>query len=107
MESPVFIKIDNYACQSSYGKYGTRKEANFACVSNPNCKFVLSNQCLYPNDFGHFKLCDYNSSLVLSTASCVYKKEDIDRSGNWKIQITIARLFYKFIRKCTDFIQLK
>ena len=97
MKSPVFEKIDNYACQSSYGKYGTRKEANFACVSDPNCKFVQSNQCLYPNDFGHFELCDYNSALVFSTASCVYKKEDTHRSGNWKAQITIERLFYEFI----------
>ena len=78
---PTFTKIDNYACQNSYGKYGTRKEANFACAADTKCKYVHSAECLYPNDFGHFELCGHDSDLVFSTPSCVYKKADINRSG--------------------------
>ena len=81
---PVFTKKDNYACKNSYGKYGTRKEANFACASDVKCKYVQSADCLYPNDFGHFKLCSYDTTLVFSTPSCVYKKADINRSGDNK-----------------------
>ena len=82
LKIPSFTKIDNYACQTTYGKYGTRKEADFACASDSKCKFVQSVECVYPNDFGHFKLCGYDSSLIFSTPSCVYQKEDINRSGN-------------------------
>ena len=81
----LFTKIDDHACSKSYGKYGTRKEADFACADDPKCQYVQSVECLYPNDFGHFKLCEYGTILVFSTPSCVYKKEDINRPGNFEI----------------------
>ena len=74
--------MDNLACQDSYGKYERRKVADSACALDPNCQFVQTAQCQDPNDYGHFNLCAYDSGLIFSTQSCVYKKPDINRSGN-------------------------
>ena len=73
--------MDHHACSKSYGKYGTRKEAEFACAGDPECKCIQSPNCLYSNDFGNFELCGYDVELMFSSVSCVYKKADIDRSG--------------------------
>ena len=81
--SETDTKIDNFDCKPSYGKYGTRLEADFACKSDSNCKYVLSKECVFPNDYGHYELCGYNSNLSFSTPSCLYKKLDTNRSGKF------------------------
>lgn len=79
---PHFTEINDYVCSTSYGKYGTQTEAHFACAADPNCKFVQRDQCVYPSVFGNFKLCGYDSTLIFSASSCVYKKPDADSSGS-------------------------
>ena len=81
-EVPKFTKMDNFACQDFYGRYERRKDADSACALDPNCKFVQTAECLRSNDYGHFNLCTHNSGLIFSTQSCVYKKQDTNRSGN-------------------------
>ena len=81
-EIPAFSKIDNFACQDSYGRYERRKDADSACALDPNCQFVQTAQCQDSRDYGHFNLCPYDSGLIFSTQSCVHKKPDTIRSGN-------------------------
>ena len=79
--APAFTKMDDQVCSKSYGKYGTRKEAEFACAEDHKCKCIQSANCLYSNNFGNFELCGYEAALIFSNLSCVYKKSDINRSG--------------------------
>ena len=74
--------MDNFACQDSYGRYERRTDADSACAMDPNCQFVQTPQCQDSNYYRHFNLCAYGSGLIFSTQSCVFKKEDTNRSGN-------------------------
>ena len=91
-----FTKMGDQACSKSYGKYGTRKEAELACAEDPKCKCIQSTNCLYSNDFGNFELCEYDAELKFSSVSCVYKKADINRSGR-VFSIHILPLIFIFL----------
>ena len=77
-----FIKIESVACTNSYGKYLKLEDANHICASDPKCRFVLRYHCRYPSISSNSKLCGYDSTLVASNSTCVFQKEDFDRSGS-------------------------
>ena len=81
---PDFTKVGPYACSKPYGEYLTAKEANLACADDPKCKFIQRYRCNYMTIFPNSKLCGYDSDLVASTSSCVYKKyaADIKQHGS-------------------------
>ena len=58
------------------------EEAKRICAADPKCRFVLRYDCHNPSIFPNAKLCEYDTTLVASNSACVYKKEDIDRSGS-------------------------
>ena len=81
---PDFTKIGHYACSKAYGEYLTAEEANLACADDPKCQFIERYQCRYMTNFPTSKLCGYDSYLVASKSSCVYKKygADIKQHGS-------------------------
>ena len=81
---PSFTEIEDFACRNSYGEYRGKKEAHFACANDPNCQFVQSDEYLRPNGLVRFKLCRYGVELRYTASSRIYKKPDVDRSGNRK-----------------------
>lgn len=52
------------------------------CAADPKCRFVLRYDCHNRSIFPSAMLCEYDTPLVASNSACVYKKEDIDRSGS-------------------------
>lgn len=52
------------------------------CAADPKCRFVLRYDCHNPSIYPNAKICEYDTTLVASNSTCVYKKEDIDRSGS-------------------------